>query len=715
MSGLNVFFRRYLSNDASTDVPVAAASHTGEDILNESNRITDISTNVEVALKHQQHPSSILLDTNENDDNDQACLYQRSISTRRASDDLGTSLRTEPVTSTNAKNSSKNSNALSYKEWRHQQTLYIQEYVIQRLFDSTTGNASADPSTNDANDNIDGAPSTAARTNNNKQLQDEPEDDDDDDDVVVESQSQQPLESQVFVSQPPEHEMTGTPGEPTVANMSTRLVPNVYTDTYYIATRIQELDLYVHTFNAATVLPITKVWSKRTTLDRRRTRRRPSKKPTVSLPPWSYQYDGPLAVLYERVLCMELFQSKGKSDKTQPHTDTQLHSLGQLLDQGTATTTPAVTAAVELEPNMTPHNVPIIQKQFCQNMKIFWYDQYADMFHTIITDAYQSMQQPHQRAAATTTTAKKDTVAPTVELYLSMQNVPAKCIFPYYDESRSNSRNDDEDGNHGCTTRPDWYDEYHTVPYCICIGGDSAMIVRATAPNPDDEDPENGDNTRRGEESQGSSSTIDPTTTTTMDSTTTNIATCPIAFDVNDQPNAEPIKIKCYMIHHGGWNDNNDETIEGHHNANDVTDRTIPNEILEYTISTNTKKMQMEVYHNPTDSVQIRNIWEEIQQQRPLLLLSKNSFKVTQTYDNDDNIVRHQNMNTTTDNDDLPLAENENGPSTPARMLLSELTSPRERLKRRRLINTATDDMQYQLVRFMDISISFIQCDLTLV
>ena len=699
MSGLTVFFRRYLSDDAV----VPSHPNTGEVILNESNRTTDSSTNAAVLLQQQQlqHPSSNRLDTD--DDDDQELLYYQSISTRRTSQDERTSLRTEPVTSTNMTNSSKNSNAVSYKEWREQQTLSIQEYIAQRLFDSTSPNNAnaANPSTNDANDNIDGAHSTS--TTNNKQAQEEPEDDDDD--AVIESQSQHPLESQAFASPPPEHEMKATPREPTFTNTSTGLVPNAYTDTYYMATNIQELDLYVHAFNASTVLPITKVWSKRTTLERRRVRHRTSKKSTISLPSWSYQYDGPLAVLYNRVVCMELFQFKGNSDKAQPHSDSNLHSLGQILDHGsTSTTTPVVTAAA----NMTQHNVPLPPKQFGPNMKIFWYNEYADLFQTIIADSYQSLQSTHR---LTTTTAKKDTLFPTVELYLSLQNVPAKCIFPYYDEGHSSNstfrrENTDDDGDHGFTTRPDWYDEYHTVPYCICIGGDSAMIVRATAPN------NSNDNARAtGEESQDSSCTIDPTTTT-MKSTTTNTATCPIAFDSEDQPNTDPIQIKCYMIHYCGWNDNNDDTNGCNHNANDNTYRTLPNKIVEHTISTTTKKFQMEVYHNPTDVVQIRSIWEEIQLQRPHLLLTKdsNNRQASQMY-NFGNIgnsafCRH-NTNTTTDHEDHPLVENENELrrlSTPGRrMSLSELTSPGERLKRRRLNNIATDDIQYQLVCFIEI------------
>jgi hypothetical protein len=48
--------------------------------------------------------------------------------------------------------------------------------------------------------------------------------------------------------------------------------------------------------------------------------------------------------------------------------------------------------------------------------------------------------------------------------------------------------------------------------------------------------------------------------------------------------------------------------------------------------------------------------------------------------------------------------------TTPTRMSLSELTSPSERMKRRRLISIAMDDIQYQLVRSYYIAYDFSWC-----
>ena len=761
MSGLTVFFRRYLmGQDISTDVPTSDTTDDATTWPNESIATTTTTTPTEdddrniVAMEiPEQNPTPTSVtnkddNNSEHEDEDRLLLYQRSISAstqpRTSQRSPGSTFPGPAMTMTN--HTTTNTNSVSFKEWRKQQTSYIQEYIAQRLFD-TSNSTTRKSSTNDINDNGEDRSTSNHRSD---LTQDGDDDDDDDDAVVVESQSQPFIESQVLESQLPETQVGTTSTEApfpraalhvstltttTAPTNMTSTVPNVMTDTYYRATHIQELDLYVCSFHSATVLPVTKVWSKRRTLERRRRHKPrqppPSKKQRTIAPPpspnVSFEYDGPLAVLYDRVLCMELVQSPKNEDHAgtnqvhpdRRHTDTQLHTLGHVLDHGVAATT--ITDAAIL-PHTTPHDIVphpgntsrIIPQRTFHNIKLFWYDIYADMIHTIITKAHQYLQHqpptaiaPHREITATTTATTTTTVtnttkdvlsSTTVALYLSLQNIPAKCIFPYYDPVPASTVNDEtmhRETASGFTIRPDWYDTHHTVPYCICIGGDSAMIVQATSNA--DENIDKNSNVTMVQESHGGvsqsssgSSTIDPTT---------NHMTIPIAFDTDERPNAEPIQIKYYMIP-----TSNSEEIDDNNNIepNNDLDQNLPHEIVEYTISTDTKQLQIEIWNRPTDAEQIRTIWEQVRRQRPHLVLTKdrNGHPFRPPIDASTGI---------TDSDDQPIGDEEqngnvgrppfNTTTTPTRMSFAELTSPGERLKRRRLINIALDDMQYQLVR----------------
>ena len=553
------------------------------------------------------HPST------DDDHQDQVSLYEQSISITAAAIIPTTDPKGTHRTSTN--------DEISFKVWRQQQCSYIQDYIAQRLFDTTT------------------ATDTTTGTNE-EPTQTEEEEDDDDCDREGESQ---PLDS--FASQQPmlESQLEGPATSPTTAATTTqsawRTIPNVRTDTYMMATHIQEVDLHTHTFQPPSPCPIQKVWSKRTTLTRRRRRGHSRSNPTSMS---CFQYDGPLAVLYDRVLSMEFFQ----------HPTT----LG-----------PAVS-----------------------HMKLFWYDHYADVWDTILTEASQyRIPAPRITAAtATTTTAQADPddssgpeTPRTVEMYLSLQHVPAQCIFPYYDPS------EEEPTHLGTMIRPDWYDRHHILPYCIGIGGDSAMIVQApTGTNPED-----------------SQETVDPTNP---------VWTCPIAFNRDDRPNSEPMSIQCYVVvvaSHGA--------VPTHMDRDSVEDDSaLPLMIVEYPIPNATPPpgpLPKNIYRLPTDTETIRTIWAQVQQQRPHVSSSSSSSASTK----DRNAIhpyqpawRRQEpisnptddpppvtTTTTTNHDPPPFTP----PATTRRTLPSLTLSPGARLKRRRLDNVATDDLQYQLVRWL--------------
>jgi hypothetical protein len=156
----------------------------------------------------------------------------------------------------------------------------------------------------------------------------------------------------------------------------------------------------------------------------------------------------------------------------------------------------------------------------------------------------------------------------------------------------------------------------------------------------------------------------------------------------------------------------------------------MPNKIVEYTLSSSTNPLQMEIWNSPTDMEQIRTIWDQVQQQRPHLVVTKgqnghinsnttgtivtgrprNSLPINiTTIDTEENPTpgmddnEHQEKEgrsfmTTAANTAATTTTTTTTPT--ARMSLSELTSPGERLKRRRLISIAMDDIQYQLVCF---------------
>jgi hypothetical protein len=301
----------------------------------------------------------------------------------------------------------------SFKEWRNEQCNLLQEYLVQRLFA---------PVATESSDDLGRAVEEGMETG-----------------PCLETAVDSILETQIE-DVPPSHGEKDPPSVgrqgvlPTAASASSlgrssqnSIIPNV-SETYFIASHLSKLDLYVQR-SFIPVVEVTKVWHLRSTLERRRQVSHHSSE--------RFQYDGPLATVYASVLSMEVRQTgkefAGEDETLRRHTE-QIHTVSRLLDE----------ASIE----HTAANGP--QPQHCE---IFWYDTYAKAMDSILVDTNECVP------------SSRNSTMPQVELYLSLENVPAKCIFPYYSAS-----------NQDKWMRPaDWYDSHHTSPYCLCIGGKSSV------------------------------------------------------------------------------------------------------------------------------------------------------------------------------------------------------------------------------------------------
>ena len=220
------------------------------------------------------------------------------------------------------------------------------------------------------------------------------------------------------------------------SNQSARrnsMIPNV-SETYFLASHLSELDLYVQRCSLP-VLEVTKVWHLRSTLERRRQRNHSSE---------CFQYDGPLVTVYSSVLSLEVHQARKEINEELRRRTEQIHTVPRWLDETSATHEP-------------------------QGCHMFFYDAYAKALNSIFNDTSTQ----HVAASRTSSTSQ-------VEVYLSLDNIPAKCIFPYH--STGTER------DHRWMRPADWFASYRTIPYCLCIGGASAVECQSQDMDDDDED-----------------------------------------------------------------------------------------------------------------------------------------------------------------------------------------------------------------------------------
>ena len=106
-------------------------------------------------------------------------------------------------------------------------------------------------------------------------------------------------------------------------------------------------------------------------------------------------------------------------------------------------------------PNTLRQRIPSSLRQHQTNQRrrltIFFYNAYARAMHTILFNNNSNNRRRKNEGK---------------QLYLSLQNVPAKCIVPY--------------------ARQDWLDQMDLVPYCIVLGDDCANL-KVTGPDEDED------------------------------------------------------------------------------------------------------------------------------------------------------------------------------------------------------------------------------------
>jgi Telomeric single stranded DNA binding POT1/CDC13 len=312
----------------------------------------------------------------------------------------------------------------SFKEWRDEQCNLLQDYLVQRLF----APVAAEPNDDDPERTVE-EEEEEAETAPFLETQMDPALETQMDDLPP-SQDSAIVESQDIPRSDRKRQRVVTTAA-AASNLDqgrqNSIIPNV-SETYFTAFHISELDMYVQRCSIP-VMEVTKVWHLRSTLERRRRMSHHSSE--------CYQYDGPLATVYASVLSMEVHQARkefvGEDEALRRHTE-QIHTVSRLLDEVSTENTAATGS----------------QQQHCE---IFWYDSYAKAMDTILTDANLCV------------SASRSSTVSLVEVYLSLENIPAKCIFPYHSTSENEK-----------WMRPtDWYDSNHTIPYCLCIGGKSAV------------------------------------------------------------------------------------------------------------------------------------------------------------------------------------------------------------------------------------------------
>jgi hypothetical protein len=366
-----------------------------------------------------------------------------------------------------------------YRQWRQEQCRVVQDYIIRRLFVPILNAAAA--AANDDDIEIVDQPfevtaannkhsnRIASATGNNTEPRGIPQELETQIDIppTYEEPQQSPLESQQLLDNSPDNNndnrnsncdssdlLSASNKASTVVNKLNyhplhRNVPNV-SETYFIAAHISEIDLYVQQLSIP-MAKITKVWNIRCPLERRK-HMKAGDRGVVSE---QFQEDGPLAIAYPTVLTMEIQQSRKESCKELRRHTEQIHTVSELWDG----------QEIPSHDGDGISHGPII-RPVAEFAKIFWYGTYATAMNTIVHDT-QEFLQPLKLPRIKNTLGK---LLPGVELYVSLDNVPAKCIFPIQmvDPVDTNS-------NAKVTKTADWYDTYHTIPYCLCIGGESTM------------------------------------------------------------------------------------------------------------------------------------------------------------------------------------------------------------------------------------------------
>jgi hypothetical protein len=109
------------------------------------------------------------------------------------------------------------------------------------------------------------------------------------------------------------------------------------------------------------------------------------------------------------------------------------------------------------------------------SIKVYLYNEYAKAMQSLQQQLQVLQKNYRKRHPKTAKDCDDDIDDHDLELFVSMQNVPALCILPQKEQS------------------DDWYDKCISgvsSSYCLCIGGDSTMRIAATTTSNHDDDDE---------------------------------------------------------------------------------------------------------------------------------------------------------------------------------------------------------------------------------